>query len=96
MSLRGIEQTSNTSPLSKENYEKLQLDRGFVETTLFKTQMGLLEKNDWTPLNDVLQKEKQEKFKQQQAIVNEEAGKNRINSLKNDIEKVKKEHEVYY
>jgi len=93
MSLRGIEQTSNTSPLSKENYEKLQLDRGFVETTLFKTQMGLLEKNDWTPLNDVLQKEKQEKFKQQQAIVNEEAGKNRINSLKNDIEKVKKEHE---
>jgi len=94
MSLRGIEQVSSTSPLSKENYEKLQLDRNFVEMALFKTQMGLLEKNEWTPLNDILQKEKKEKLKQQQAIVNEEASKSKITSLKNDIDKVKKEHEM--
>lgn len=94
MSLRGIEQVSSTSPLSRENYEKLQLDRNFVESALFKTQMGCLEKNDWTPLNDILESVKKEKLKQQKAIVNEEATKSKIISLRNDIDNVKKEHEV--
>ena len=94
LSLRGSEQQMIQSPLTKDNYEKIQRDLNFTKEVLQATQDQLLESNGFSVLEQSIAEEKEKKLKLQYFIVNEENGRDRIKFLQKEIKKVKQEHET--
>merc|ERR1719427_258873 len=94
LSIRGTEQTMKQSPLTKDNYEKIQQDRLFAEKVLVETQGEILDRDEFTPLTDAVFHEKQTKLQKQSKIIKEEQGRHRIKQLQREIAEVKREKEV--
>jgi len=94
LSLRGSEQQMIQSPLTKDNYEKIQRDLNFTKEVLQATQDQLLESNGFSVLEQSIAEEKEKKLKLQSFIVNEENGRDKIKFLQREIKKVKQEHET--
>jgi len=94
LSLRGSEQQMIQSPLTKDNYEKIQRDLNFTKEVLQATQDQLLESNGFSVLEQSIAEEKEKKLKLQSFIVNEENGRDKIKFLQKEIKKVKQEHET--
>lgn len=94
LGLRGTEQTMKQSPLTKDNYAKIQEDRTFAEIILVKTQEELLERNECSYITEAVVREKETKMKYQSQIIKEEQGRHRIKELQRQIAEVKHEKEV--
>lgn len=94
LSLRGTEQTMKQSPLTRDNYEKIQHDRACIENILSNTQVQLLESNEFSHLTEAVHNVKQEKLENQSMIIKEEQGRHRIKRLQREIADVKHEKEV--
>jgi len=93
-SIRGTEQVMKQSPLLKENFEKLQQDRAFAENVLLKTQLELVDKNEFTVLTDAVNDENQDKLTNQGQIIREEHSRYRVKQLYFELATEKKEKEA--
>ena len=93
LNLRGFEQQMIQSPVTKDNYQKIQKDQNFAREVLQATQDELLESNNFLVLEKSIADEKLKKLKLQSFIVNEKNGRDKIKYLQKQIMKVKQEHE---
>jgi len=94
LSIRGTEHTMKQSPLTKDNFMKIQADRKYLEDLLLKAQLELIEKNDFSVILDYVHLEKQNKLKIQSQIIKEGQGRDKIKHLAREIEEVKKEKDI--
>lgn len=92
--MRGTDQSLQQSPITPDNYAKIQHDRLHAENTLFKTQVDLVEGNKFFPLTDTVLDTKKDKNRKQKAIIEEEENRNKIKELHVEIAKVRKETEI--
>jgi len=94
LSIRGTEQTMKQSPLTKDNFVKIQRDRLHAEEVLFRTQVELIEGDDFQYLLKSIHSEKQTKLSLQRQIIKEEQGRQKIKQLNREIVEVKREKEL--
>lgn len=82
------------SPLTPDNLEKVQADRGFLEKVLYGTLMELSNSGGFQVLVDAVRNEKEKKARLQETIQKEEQGRKRVRALQRKLVDVRKEKEV--
>lgn len=90
---RGADQSMRQSPLTKDNFIKVQQDRQFCETVLERTQQELVTGSTYSYLVDAVMQQKQTKIGLQRTIIKEEEGRRKIKHLQRKLQDIRKEKE---
>jgi len=87
---RGLKQ----NPLTPDNLDKIQIDRGFLERVLGGTLSELANCGSFNVLIDAVKEEKEKKARLQETIHKEEEGRKRVKLLQKQLLEVRKEKET--